>query len=64
MIGAPEPNKLLDSQQSLRFMALERRNGIVPDKRHDKKFALLALGIIAAVPAGLGLMLLLLWLFQ
>lgn len=47
MVGAPEPNKLLDSQQMLRQKALERKDKIVPDKKHDVKWVFITLGIIA-----------------
>lgn len=47
MAGSLEPNKLLDSQQMLRQKALERKKNIVPDKKHDIKWVVIALVVIA-----------------
>lgn len=46
-------NWLMSSQQALRNMGLERAKKTKPDKKHDKKFFVIAIAAIVLVCAGL-----------
>lgn len=49
----PEPNHLLAQQQAMRSVGLERAKKVSPDKKHDKKYLIIAIAAIVLVCAGL-----------
>lgn len=53
MAGTLEPNQLLAQQQAMRNVGLERAKKVKPDKKHDKKFLIIAIAAIVLVCAGL-----------
>ncbi len=51
MAGSLEPNQLLAQQQALRNIGLERAKKTKPDKKHDRKFIFITIGVIVLICA-------------
>ncbi|MDD6188387.1 MAG: hypothetical protein PUB32_02260 [Clostridiales bacterium] len=49
MAGALEPNQLLAQQQAMRNVGLKRAKKMKPDKKRDKKFAILTIAVIVLI---------------
>ena len=51
--GSLEHNQLLAQQQAMRNIGLERAKKVQPNKKHDRRFLIIAIAAIVLVCAGL-----------
>ena len=52
-MAGPEHNHWLAQQQAVRNINIERSKKVVHDKKHDRKFFIIAIAVIVLVCAGL-----------